>query len=346
MDNDLKNVLNSFNYKVDNMGSLLDSGYAKYRLLTGLDTYYWYKKILGEFQEVRDCILTKLKLSYDVQIYYTHTNTCHMLCSRDDSVTFKADVYKDTPTTVNVYCNGDEKDVNSFKDSILSKYALPTSKASINWMYDHKGNTFYMDLNTEHMPVEEMYPFLGEESLKSYYRRFAESSANILLLIGEPGTGKSTFIRGYLNEMVSSTLLTYDASIIECDDIFAKFIGGSYDTFVIEDADEFLKPRTAGNRLMHKFLNIGDGLVSKSSKKLIFSTNLPSIDNVDSALTREGRCFDILHFNRLNANQASKLADVFNTTVPNELEKYTIAEIFHEKRNKLIKKNSNFGFTS
>jgi ATP-dependent 26S proteasome regulatory subunit len=48
--------------------------------------------------------------------------------------------------------------------------------------------------------------------------------------------------------------------------------------------------------MMHRFLNVGDGLVTTKGKKLIFSTNLPSIRDVDSALVRPGRCFDILNF--------------------------------------------------
>ena len=80
---------------------------------------------------------------------------------------------------------------------------------------------------------------------------------------------------------------------------------------------------------MHKFLNVGDGLVSLRGKKLIFSTNLDSIKDVDIALTRQGRCFDILTFDKLNETEAQKLAKKFNLDLQSKLSEYSIAEVFY-----------------
>jgi ATP-dependent 26S proteasome regulatory subunit len=61
--------------------------------------------------------------------------------------------------------------------------------------------------------------------------------------------------------------------------------------------------------MMHRFLNVGDGLVTTKGKKMIFSTNLPSIRDIDSALVRPGRCFDIVTFAPLEVSEAQALAD-------------------------------------
>ena len=134
--------------------------------------------------------------------------------------------------------------------------------------------------------VDEMYPFLEGEKLTDYYERFMQSSANILLLIGPPGTGKTTFIRGLLAHTESSAVVTYDAAILEKDYVFARFVEDETNIMVLEDSDTFLKARSDGNTMMHRFLNVGDGLVTTKGKKLIFSTNLPSVRDIDPEIGR------------------------------------------------------------
>lgn len=219
---------------------------------------------------------------------------------------------------------------------LLQNFDVVTSY--IEWVYSSDGNSVNVPLNTDRLPVQEMYPFLGEETLAAYYDRFLASQANILLLIGPPGTGKTTFIRGLLAHSNSSAIVTYDAAILEKDYLFARFIEDETGVMVLEDSDNFLKARSDGNTMMHRFLNVGDGLVTTKGKKLIFSTNLPSIRDVDPALVRPGRCFDILNFAPLNVEQATKLADKLGTTYDKKAsDTYSIAEIF----NKQLENNTN-----
>jgi len=55
---------------------------------------------------------------------------------------------------------------------------------------------------------------------------------------------------------------------------------------------------------MGRLLNLSDGLASMPARKLIFSTNLPSLMSVDSALRRPGRCFAAVNFRPLTAKEA------------------------------------------
>ena len=82
---------------------------------------------------------------------------------------------------------------------------------------------------------------------------------------------------------------------------------------------------------MHKFLNIGDGLVTTRNKKLIFSTNLPSIRDIDPALIRPGRCFDVLAFDYLTQQQAQALADEVGVELTGERDQWTIADVFFQQ---------------
>jgi len=201
----------------------------------------------------------------------------------------------------------------------------------VEWIYGADGHSIDVPIRHDRVPIEEMYPFLEGKNLGQYYDDFMKSSASILLLIGPPGTGKTTFIRGMLQHCNVSAMVSYDSNVLEKDFVFASFIEGDKSILVLEDADMFLKSRQEGNTMMHKFLNVGDGLVTTKNKKLVFSTNLPSIREIDPALVRPGRCYDIITFRELNQGEAEKLAAKVNVTLKDTREKWTISDIFFEQ---------------
>jgi ATP-dependent 26S proteasome regulatory subunit len=52
-----------------------------------------------------------------------------------------------------------------------------------------------------------------------------------------------------------------------------------------------LLARANGNVDLHRFLAVADGVVRAQGRKIIFTTNLPNISDIDEALLRPGRCF-------------------------------------------------------
>lgn len=234
--------------------------------------------------------------------------------------------YSIHPTHVEVELWGDLPFIEEVRKQISVEYEIV--KANIEWIYSSDGSSATIPLTSEKMPIDEMYPFLNS-SLADYYDEYMKSSASILLLLGPPGTGKTTFIRGLLQHTNSSAMVSYDSSLLEKDYIFATFIEGDRSLFIVEDADLFLKSRNEGNTMMHKFLNVGDGLVTTRNKKMIFSTNLPSVREVDPALIRPGRCFDILEFRSLNQNEAKKLGKKVDIKIDETKKEFTLAELFH-----------------
>jgi ATP-dependent 26S proteasome regulatory subunit len=133
---------------------------------------------------------------------------------------------------------------------------------------------------------------------------------------------------------------------LDKDGFFARFIEDDAEVMVLEDSDAFLKSRSDGNTMMHRFLNVGDGLVTTKGKKMIFSTNLPSIRDIDSALVRPGRCFDIVTFGELSKEEAKTLADKLNVELVGDKTKYTLAEIFNQvsEQTHTAKTNRKVGF--
>jgi ATPase family protein associated with various cellular activities (AAA) len=151
--------------------------------------------------------------------------------------------------------------------------------------------------------------------VRQFLGRYLESSETVLVLQGPPGTGKTRLIRAILGEMSRlkgepiQALYTGDMRALQNDEVFVKFITGWHDAFVVEDADHLLKPRADGNEHLHRFLTIADGVVKAQGRKIVFSTNLPNVGDLDEALVRPGRCFAHINVRALTPAEARALVD-------------------------------------
>jgi hypothetical protein len=69
-----------------------------------------------------------------------------------------------------------------------------------------------------------------------------------------------------------------------------------------------LTARASGNQDLHRFLAIADGVVRAQGRKILFTTNLPNVGDIDEALLRPGRCFATVHTRSLTREEGARLA--------------------------------------
>lgn len=297
-------------------------------ILIELKTKFWANRI-HFFSDSYKCYINEKELNNFMTTYLPEFLISDKFYGSEDCVIYHHSIYRGI-TTLNIL--GSKDRVQNIKK--LFENTFPKVGAYIEWVYNDKGSSIEIPVNDDNYPLKEYYTFLNGQSLEEFYDSYMSSKASILILIGPPGTGKTTFIRGLLHHTNSNAVVTYNQKVLEDDEFFAGFIeNDNIQILVLEDADVMLTPRSNGNPLMMKFLNVADGLASCANKKIIFTTNLPSTKEIDTALTRPGRCHNILEFGPLPIEQAKLVAAQMNLelNLNDSVTSLTLAEIFNHK---------------
>lgn len=209
-----------------------------------------------------------------------------------------------------VSATGDEEVVKKVIEAFKERFVIPKSvKVTRLINFTQQGaDTRENQLREEDcfQAFDSFYPYI-EGGIKKLAEDFKNSKANAMLFIGSPGTGKSTLLRAFFFLMGYESVYSVSNENVLLNAAFMSWLEScDEDSLVcIEDADNLILPRkTAGNQQMSALLSSADGTVP-NNRKLVISTNLPTIRDVDEALVRPGRCFKIIQFRQLSTYEAN-----------------------------------------
>lgn len=183
----------------------------------------------------------------------------------------------------------------------------------------------------------ELYPYIDSDVFIDLY---SESKESIVILQGEPGTGKTSLVKLIMREMAKRNKqdleIAYikDRKVLMRNDFWINMTDANYDLMVLDDLDEELLPRTENddNTIVNNLLSFSDGIF-QSDTKILVTTNL-STSRIDPALVRPGRCFDALRAIPLSVSQARDLwvgfyemeAEQFDRSFAREVEKGEVTQ--------------------
>lgn len=213
---------------------------------------------------------------------------------------------QDNTIDVEVYGDSTEADVvvGWVKETFPELGALVSTASAVNEQGSPLFTSKYMTRDSSQLALQSFYPWLNVP-LEDYFKAYMESDEAVLVLFGPPGVGKSTFLRTLIMSGNYDSYLAYNRDVLKCAGLINRFfLSPTARLLAYEDIDNYLKSREDGNTQMAPILNASEGVIKHRGKKIIFSTNLPSIDSIDPALLRKGRCFDILQFRELTSEEA------------------------------------------
>jgi hypothetical protein len=180
----------------------------------------------------------------------------------------------------------------------------------------------------------EDFPAWAKQFLHDLKSRISGAS----ILRGEPGTGKTSFIRHLIHRLRRSHRFYYlpanQSLLLSAPELVGFWLGESRANkltrvIVIEDAEPLLIPRGRDNQgQLSNLLNISDGLLGELLKIHLICTINCEVGKLDPAVTRGGRLIGCREFRRLNAREAQMLAAARGLTLSPQ-EDYTLAEIYN-----------------
>lgn len=154
--------------------------------------------------------------------------------------------------------------------------------------------------------------------------------SGVLIFHGEPGTGKSSYIR-HLIETVDKKFLYIDQSCFAYmtnANLFDLLLSYKDSIVILEDSEELVKKRKKGNSQISALLNLTDGLLADSLKMKFICTFNADIGDIDPALLRKGRLKIKYEMKKLSPDKVKKLAEAKNIQI-DSVKSMTLGDVYN-----------------
>ena len=219
-----------------------------------------------------------------------------------------------------IYCISKNKElVKEINSLLLEISTTPKTKNKIYMVVNSQSSVTLKDMGYKPVPFEkdnyskENIEWFDKICLNIENSSKEESCGRLTILAGPPGTGKSFFIGGLVGNIDAIFVFcsSYTFREIAGPNLSSLFIDihnyhakGKPIVFILEDADDLLVKRNDGNRAaVEVILSAADSFFGRSLNLQILATTNESIENLDKAVSREGRLFGKVNFDPLPPSQ-------------------------------------------
>ena len=190
------------------------------------------------------------------------------------------------------------------------------------------------DINNPELELESNY---GTNFLPVNNKIVTELNKNnnrgLVLLHGEPGTGKTTYIKWLVSQIKDKNVIFVPPFLTEAitSPEFIPFLASnSNSVLVIEDAERVVSERDNGGSAVgvSNILNMTDGIMGDIMKiQIICSFNM-NRNKIDSALLRKGRLIAEHKFDALDVDHSNKLLSKLGSKSTTD-KPLTLAQIYN-----------------
>ena len=294
----------------------------------------------------------------EMSTYYTR-----VLGSKDDKVNMgfciilnKSNIYarfeKRVTESYILYQNSNSEALDNFLEMVMQFYVAPNGEENTYWRICCSQGGYYLEKGNTKCPqnfdIKKLYndSFAAEDEKIQKFIEEKEKSG-LVILHGEKGTGKSSYIKYLINKHPDKKFVYVPAAMIRLlgDTSFGSFLTSLNEHIIIlEDCEGAIQDRKTqifnDSASVSLLLNMTDGILADDLNMKFICTFNDDMKNIDPALLRKGRCVSKYEFAPLCVEKASELLKERGVEVM-LTKPLTLSDIFHyEDDDYQIKKKS------
>lgn len=226
--------------------------------------------------------------------------------------------------------------VGQIEKDIKSKYVIKEERRNKIGLLIHDGHRLTIQrfyLSPPSINIDLNYGCKFKHYYDTIIKQLKENRSGLHLYHGEPGTGKTHFIK-HLCSQIERSFVFIPANMVDSltsPQIMPILLNKPNCVLILEDAEKAIISRenNGNDSLVANILNLSDGILGSLVNLLIIITFNTAKEKIDPALLRKGRLLAEVRFDKLNISDAQKLIDHLGHKEYTVKEPMSLAEVYN-----------------